>query len=730
MKKTAAISGIFVATVILSGCFVYNPTADFVKQRYTNAVSYFNTFYNAQRAFREAEEEVITAQKEFREKSALGAVFTIPSTARTKFTSSIEKNSKVLSFYPQSKWVDDALLMIGQAYFYLNDDVRAERKFLELAVKFPESDLVDVSTLFLGRSLIRQKKITDGVKRLGELLEKTISINENVAGAAAFELGQHNFSQKNYEEAEHYYARSLPLIDDEDEQAYIQYQIAQCHDNLKQYAKAEEEYNRVKEYASGYTILFKADLSKARAMVQQRKFSAAVEMLNDMLDDTKNTEFYASIHFEIANALYAQGDRSAAMDKYRYIDTTFARSDEAAKSYFALGTIYEQIEQNYDSARIYYGKAKLEYPASKITADATLKADIFTKYDNYRKDLVRFDSLISYAISKKIADDSLRALSEDSLSHLSKESSTAESVDPKFRKATRPVKKSETKKDSIPAFDSTKVKIQIARDLAHSQLLDSLQRSIIRTKFELGGLFFLELPVPDSALYWFNQVIERHPHSEFAPRALYTVAEIFRTVKEGQPSVRDSLYSRIISEYPLSPYAGEARKILGLPIVEAEKDSVAELLERAEAFADVNDFASAIRTYKEIVAKHPGSALIPKALYSTGWHFENSLSNNDSALAVYRQLIEKYPASPYASTVRPKIAEYDNEQKRIEQEKQKLIEEQKLKELKEKEEKEAKVKSETLPTDSLRRPQSVDLDSLHMMRSGALDSLPTPPKEK
>ncbi|MBI2428675.1 MAG: tetratricopeptide repeat protein [Ignavibacteriales bacterium] len=730
MKNLAAFLGIFGLTLFFSGCFVYNPTADFVKQRYTNSISYFNTFYNAQRAFDEAEEEVIAAQKEFREKPVPGRQFSVPSTARTKFTSSIEKNSKVLSFYPTSKWVDDALLMIGKAYFYLEDNVRAERKFLELSVKFPESDLIDESTLFLGRSFLRQKKITEGVKRLEELLEKTIATDENIAGMAAYELGQFYLSQNNFELAEKFYSQSLPMVDDEEQQAHTQFQIAQCLENLKLYEKAEAEYEKVSDYEPGYTLLFSADLAKARTLVQREKFSEAVEMMESMLEDTKNTEFYASIHFEIANALLAQGDRIGAMEKYRYIDTTFVRTDESAKSYFALAQIYERVDRRYDSARVYYGKAKSEFPSSKITQEASQKFEVFTKYDTYNKDLIRFDSLIAQTKRQREKDDSVRTAASDSVSLQLKDSTITEIIDPKSRKATKPVKKGEAKKDSIPPFDSTKIKAQIAKDLAFKQLLDSLQRSIIRTKFELGGLFFLELPVPDSALYWFDQVVMNYPQSEFAPRALYTIAEIYRTIKERPQAVRDSIHSLIISSYPSSPYAQESRKILGIPIVEIQKDTVIELLDRAEAFADANDFIGAIKTYKEVVEKHSSSPLTPKAMFTAGWHYENSIRNPDSALAVYRRLIARYPSSQYATVVRPKITEYDNEQKRIEQEKQKLIEEEKLKEQKEKEMKESALKPRTAQQDSMHIPQTIQPDSLVKPHTVKPDTLSATPREK
>lgn len=730
MKNKAAFGVIIGITLFFSGCFVYNPTADFVKQRYTNSVSYFNTFYNAQRAFDEAEEEVLTAQKEFREKPSFGRQFTIPPTARTKFTSSIEKNSKVLSFFPTSKWVDDALLMIGKAYYYLEDNVRAERKFLELAVKFPESELIDESTLFLGRSLLRQKKIAEGVKRLEELLEKTKTTDENIAGLAAYDLAHHYFSQNNFEVAEKFYSQSLPWIDDEEQQALTQFQIAQCLENLKHYEEAELEYEKVNEYSPGYTLMFNADLAKARTLVQRNKFQEAIEMMEDMLGDTKNTEFYVSIHYEIANALLAQGERIAAMHKYQYIDTTFARTDEAAKSYFALAQIFEFVDPNYDSARVYYGKARLEFPSSKITQEATQKAEVFTKYDTYRKDLIRFDSLIVNAKQQKEKADSVNTAADDSISIHTKDSTITEVVDPKSRKATKPVKKSDAKKDSIPTFDSTKIKAQIAKDLAYKQLLDSLQRSVIKTKFELGGLFFLELPVPDSALYWFDQVVTQYPQSEFAPRALYTIAEIYRTIKEQPQYIRDSLHSLIISSYPTSPYAQESRKILGIPIVELQKDTVVELLDRAEAYADARDFIAAIKTYQEIVDKHSTSPLTPKALYSAGWHYENSLMKSDSALVLYRRLISRYPVSQYATSVRSKINEYDNEQARIEQEKQKLIEAEKLKEQIEKEKKDAALNPSSIQQDSLNRSHTVQPDSLLKPAILKPDSLSTVPREK
>lgn len=692
--------------MILTGCAIYTPVADFTKQRYTNSIAYFNTFYNAQRLFSDAEDEVVKARRDFLERFGSVRVFTIPATARQKFQSSIEKNSKILSFYPDSKWVDDALLMIGKAYFYMEDDVRAERKFSELTVQFPESDLFRESRLWLGKSLLRQKKIEQGLKQLGDLFTMTLESDEDLAGLAAYEMAQHYFGLNDFVLAEKYYSLAADIVDDKELKAMIYFQIGKCFTEMKQYEKAQQAFATAADVSPLYTVLFQAQLQIIKSKSFQQLYDEALDGLHGMLGDSKNTEFYGIIHFEIANVLSLQGKKADAVEKYRYVDTAFARTDVAARSYFTLGKYYEEIEVNYDSSRVLYNKAKSEYPNSEITKDATAKADIFNKYYDLQKDLSRFDSLYVSAMFVRSQLDSLLLTPVDSTSRTD---TLVIKDDLTSKKMTKPGK-SEAKKDSVPSVDSTRIKERIKRDLVQNKLIDSLQRSIIRTKFELGGLFYLEIQQPDSALYWFNDVVTNYPYSEFVPRSLYTIAEIYRTVKQKPKSELDSIYTMIVTKYPISPYANEARKNLGLPVIETEKDSAQELFEQAEELAESDKFILAIQTYKRITERFSTSPVSPKALYSAGWHYEHSLINNDSATAIYRRLIIKYPASQFATIARPKITEYENELKRIELEKQKEIEAQKSKELQEKEQK-AK-QEEKLQTPEGEKAQPTESDSI------------------
>src|SRR5260221_464280 len=107
---------------------------------YQNVTGYFNTYYNARKLFDEAVGDVRTQTAKDRDTSYFVRAV-VPQNIQDKFDKVIEKGSKLIQFYPQSKWVDDAILMIAQSYVYLGEYESGVRKFKELLDLFPDSDL-------------------------------------------------------------------------------------------------------------------------------------------------------------------------------------------------------------------------------------------------------------------------------------------------------------------------------------------------------------------------------------------------------------------------------------------------------------------------------------------------------------------------------------------------------------------------------------------------------------
>ncbi len=652
------------ALLLLPGCAVWNPVADVAVQGYVNTVSYFNTFYNAQRLYSEAEDEVLKARRDLLERGGIGKPFTTPSAARQKFQTSIEKNSKVLSFYPDSRWVDGALMMIGKAYYYMDDDVRSERKFLELAVKFPESSLIPESRLWLGRSYLRQKKTELGLKQLEELLAEKETIDPELAGGAAYELGQYRFERKDYREADRYYTLASELVSDDELLTIIYFQMGQCNMELEQYAKAYDAYASARRSSPVYSLIFQAQLQQVKITAMNGRHEEALETLEGMLTDSKNAEYFGSVHFEIAEVMMMQGRKNEAVEKYRYIDTAFVRTEESARSYFLLGKYFELSEGRYDSARVMYNKARVEFPASEITAEAVLKGEMFNKYFDLWKELSKYDSLYTKERDRPLELDTVSVVKDTA----AVKDTVVVKAEPKVKKMAK-AGKTETKKDSALSVDSLRIKERLQKERERALLLDSLQRTIGRVKFELGGLFFLEIQQPDSAVRWFDDVIDHYASTPYAPRALYTKAEMFRTVLNRPQPELEALYTTLIDRYSESPYANEARKFLGRPLVVAQIDTAAAQFEQAEQLSDAGDHAAAVVSLKRTAERFPLSPYASKSLYTAGWHYEHALDIPDSAVAVYQRLVTMFPSSTYAAKVRGKVMEYDAEKNRIQEEK-------------------------------------------------------------
>jgi cellulose synthase operon protein C len=133
MRRGHPFWGIALA-VVLAGC----SSGSFVGQRFDDFTAYYNTFYNARKSFREGTEALRTATPSI-DRTRYLAVYPVPEgrAQQQKFEGAIKKSADVLRKHPGSKWADDALMLIGQSYFYTGQYVAAEQKFREILVELP-----------------------------------------------------------------------------------------------------------------------------------------------------------------------------------------------------------------------------------------------------------------------------------------------------------------------------------------------------------------------------------------------------------------------------------------------------------------------------------------------------------------------------------------------------------------------------------------------------------------
>jgi hypothetical protein len=80
-----------------------------------------------------------------------------------------------------------------------------------------------------------------------------------------------------------------------------------------------------------------------------------------------------------------------------------------------------------------------------------------------------------------------------------------------------------------------------------------MKRSKEQFKYRLGNLFFLSLNMPDSARYYFNEVIQSSASQELIPRAIYSLAEL--EVSENNRDEMVQYANLLFDQYPESIFA-------------------------------------------------------------------------------------------------------------------------------------------------------------------------------
>jgi TolA-binding protein len=613
LSQTVAV----LAILALSGCSIGDYLA-----------SYFNTYYNAQRLFDEAEDEVLRqARTPQTPDTTFLPPFVVSSSAKTKFNSVIEKCSKLLQYHPNSSLVVDAILVIGKSYYYMNENEKAERKFLELIEAFPNSSLAFEARKLLGYSYYRMndraKALAVGreLRGFAERAGRT-----GILADVSLLLGQLEFEGGNFNTAKEHYEIAALNGRTASVRAGAYMKSAEMEMRQQEYRRAFESYRKAESASADYVGEYRARLGQARMLSKLELHDESIDILEELAANTNYREFFGEIHYEIGNVYRDMDDLDAALDQYRYVDTTYARTEHSSKANYERGLIYELQLMLYDSARVAYGKARTGIPPSPYATMVNQRGENMNRYFQLTSEIIRNDSIRAALLAPPPPDTSTVA-----------DSAAVDTSLAVFEQ------------DTMNAFREKQVR---------AALFDTTGVRLANAKTELASLFYVFLGIPDSAEYWYRRVLADHPGSRHEPRALFILAQILQQ-EPGHQGTVDSLRREVVDKYPESEFAIEARKLLGLPPVQREVDPAEIRYQHAEQLFLDGHGAAAIDSMRTIVRQYPESPYAARAQYAIGWIYEQVKTRPDSAINNYQRLVNNYPASPYVAAVRPKLAEVE-----------------------------------------------------------------------
>ena len=396
--------------------------------------AYFNTFHNAQNYFRQGKKLVIhdtlKTDSEF-------------------FDKTIEKTTAVIIKYPNSRYVDDALFMMGASYYYKGDYRRALEKLDFIVLNYPASKFQDDALYYKGLAHYQQKKFGAAIIALMQARESKqyrvkaiialcyvyfkdhnyLSLTEVAAelikeGIDKREkrwvldlLGEAQFKQAFYEDALVSFRELLSITRLKEDRRKITLKIAEIYLEMG-------DYDRCQEFLEGQADLeFKsilADLNVKLGDIMKAKelyFDIAINSSFDFSAETfyKLAELYKTDDsLEQAIAYYDSSVGRAPMSEYgvkakkmgdilRKVDIFSKETEAIDRAQFLLAEIYFVDFGDPERAMTEYAKVCTDFPQSEWAAKAKyaqfwISKDIF-KNDSLAQSLAR-DLLDSYPNSE------------------------------------------------------------------------------------------------------------------------------------------------------------------------------------------------------------------------------------------------------------------------------------------------------------------------------------------
>lgn len=583
----------------------------------------------------------------------------VPGSANQQLVKVIEKASKILQFHDETAFVDDALLMLGKSFYYQRNYQKAQRKFLELLANDPESDLRIEAELWSAKSEMRLRNFDTGLQALNTVRAKAIEEGEDeVAEETFIEEIKYYISIEDYPRAITAATELLQNSDNNELNAKVAHQLGKFYLEVNNLAEAISSFESVFSYTPDYETELNNYIELGKAYRLAGNNEKALDIFDDLRSEEKYSEAFDIVDVELGLTYKALGELENAMDNLQYADTAYANSLYSGIAKYEIGLILEKEYNNYDSAFYYYSRAAKSPAPSEYVINANNKFQLFTKYRNSLVSLEQYRKQLNYLNNPEaFIADSIDWFIQDSIRQaevnrqLNSEGGEETPVQRQSfgNRTTGGQQQQQQAKQTLPP----------QRPVIGE---DSLNSMIVKNEFELGNMFFTEFDRPDSAYYYYIDVLTNYPNSEYHARTLYGIASYYEV--EGNKQKADSIYNFIYDNYKTESIVNAAANKIKKPLVNLSYDPAEELYLSAEQNMIDNNLNQSVNQFYTIYQKYPKSPYAPKALFASGYLLENELSLFDSAAAVYDTIAAKYPSTVYAQKIQKKLTGFKQEQER------------------------------------------------------------------
>lgn len=334
--------------------------------------AYFNTFYNAKRIYREAEEV------------PRGRDGALSPQAADKYKEVIEKCESLIANYPKSKYVDDAVLLIGRSLYEKGEYSDAIARLDALETISNDEKLKTEGRLYQAKAHIGKGDLENAVPIVQALVDEN---PDKVSDETFFLLGTSLVKTGNEADAVKYLEMLARRYPDSPYRVTADLEAAELYAERKDYEKSAAVYSRLDIGRVGERNLVRYLRGRSRLYVEMGEFEEAIASLEILEQIVIDPGEKAGDLLVMARAQAGRDSLAVAIDTYKTVTVSYPRSMFSAEGYFRLGEIYQDKLDSLEVAKQNFDQVPQQYAGSPFAEDAIARSAAISKLVRLKESL-------------------------------------------------------------------------------------------------------------------------------------------------------------------------------------------------------------------------------------------------------------------------------------------------------------------------------------------------------
>ena len=408
---------------MLSGCSQYSTRR--VSVGYHNLTAKYNAYVIAREKMREAE----TIMQRNRKDDYNQLMPILPPLDSTKaqvvgvqLLEAIKKASLIPDRHQNSKWVDNALVIIGKARLYKGQMTDGIETLRYVNAKGRDEEDKHEGLIWLMRAYIETKDYNSALS-VAEFL-RTEPLNEQNTRDFYLTKAYLHQQKQEYSLAVAILEETFELLPKGEDKARVYFSAAQMYDLLEKPQLAQERYRSVTKNQPSYDLGFYASMNGLQDAALTDPNISTENGFKKLLNDRKNSDLRDRLYYSMGVIENRKKNYSKAIEFFRQsVQNTTTNTSQVPYTYLEMARVYYDKLQNYELAKAYFDSSLAVLPPAspeyvKIADRKEVLDDFVNQLNTVRTEdslqrlsqlnPVALDKFLDAAIEKDVEDEEKR----------------------------------------------------------------------------------------------------------------------------------------------------------------------------------------------------------------------------------------------------------------------------------------------------------------------------------